>query len=138
VTNSLDEARNGFSTRGLEPNRSSAVEVTPKHFTDEGRTISLETHVRTGLELLPGVHQRFPHLGGSLGTRLGIQCANFQAANQQTLNGPATRHAMTEQSRGKHARVIDDDQIATIQMQWQLREHRVVCLFRRPIEDDEA
>src|SRR5688572_22457344 len=102
--------------------------------------VTLEAHPRTRFELLARVHQRFPHLGAAT-SRLGMpnsQCANFQAPNQKTFDGAAAGHTMAKQPRREHTRVIDDEQVASAQMRWQLIEGGVLRLFRRAVEHDQT
>ena len=50
------------------------------------------------------------------------QCSIVAAAQQQALHRPAARHPAAEQTRGKHARVVDDDEVARGEKVGQRRE----------------
>src|SRR5262249_13099183 len=54
----------------------------------------------SGLQLLPRMHQRFPHP------------IVFELPNEQTLDRAAAWNAAAQQTRRKHARVVHDQQIA--------------------------
>jgi len=67
-------------------------------------------HARTGRQLLPGMHERIPSVV-------------IQLRKQQTLSGAAARYARAEQARGKHFRIVDNQDVAFTE---QIREARHV------------
>ena len=56
----------------------------------------------------------------------------FVVGQQQAFDGPAARHAGAKQTRGKHLRVIDDEQVALAKKFRELGYTRVfdsACIF---------
>jgi len=101
--------------------------------------VSLEDHVRTWLQLLPRMHQPFPILGiRDLG--LGIREVRRvrKPAKQKTLDSAAAWDAVADEARGKHARVVHDEEVAGAQMIRQLRKRRVLDRTGLPREDQES
>ena len=67
------------------------------------------------------MHQRLPALA-----RFGPSSVRHSRpvdGDQQALDGAAARHAAAEQPRRKHARVVDDEQIAGCRSAWQIARH---------------
>ena len=75
----------------------------------------VEHHPRAGLQLLAGMHERVP-------VRV------VHALEQQTLDRAAARVAAPDQPRRKHARVVDDEQVAGAE---QLRQIAAIVVSRQ-------
>jgi hypothetical protein len=97
----------------LQPDPAPAEEALLEHFAGQRAGRSGESHDCPGLELLAGMHQRvaLDRLARSGGRQ----------RQQQTLDRAATRYALAGQSRGEHARVVDDQQITRAEVFPQLR-----------------
>ena len=61
-----------------------------------------------------------------------------QFAKQQTLDGAAAWNSMPHEPRRKHARVVDDEQIAGAQVIGQPRERRVLDGTRLPRQHQQS
>ena len=93
---------------GREPNPAAPEELPLEHLPVQRGCAALEDHRGPGLQLLPGMHQRVPDF------RAGRVTRAIDARQEQALDGAAGRHAPSEQPRGKHAGVVDDNQVARI------------------------
>jgi hypothetical protein len=71
----------------------------------------LDHEPRARLQLLTGMDQSDPVLS----LRRFLSFRRFRAFHQKTFDGPAARIAPPEQACGKHARVVDDQQVARIE-----------------------
>ena len=56
---------------------------------------------------------------------------------QETFERPASRHAMSQQACGKHARVVDDEQIARRQQVRKRRDRRMIDSAGHAVESHE-
>src|SRR3954465_3678214 len=61
-----------------------------------------------------------------------------QAGDQQTLDGPAARHAAAKQARRKHARVVDDEKVSAPEQLRERGDRGIVDRARRSMEDEKA
>ena len=75
------------------------VKVLLEHLGTELESITPEDDPGPGMQLLPRVHQGLPSIG-------------LQAPDQQALDGAARRIAASEQPRGKHLGIVDDEEVA--------------------------
>ena len=88
------------------------------------------------------MHQRLPRFRvGTVPTRTGtvlttIQCG--QSAHQQTLGGAATGKSPAQQSRGEDARVVHNEQVASVQQVGKLNEATVRDRAGSSIERQQA
>ena len=110
-----------------QPDRAPSVEMAREHLAVQHAAPSpLEHHARARLQLLTRVHQRVPLFGARRSAADGTA-----GAHEQALDGAAARHATAEQPRRKHARVVDDEQIAgaqvvaAIERTWRARRARL-------------
>ena len=92
---------------------------------------SFKHHARPRFQFLPGMHQRLPD-------RVSRGQNVRPRPDQETLDRAAAGDAAAEQPRGKHARVVDDDQIAGAQQLGQRGDMRVREGAAVAIEDTAA
>jgi hypothetical protein len=123
----VGDAAAGF---GAEPDRPAAEEVARQHLPGECPGRPLEPHQGARLQLLAGVHQRRPGLG------LAVLRA-VVTGEQQALHRAAARHAVPEQPRREHARVVHDEQIAGPEEARKLLDGRVLDRAGRSPQDQE-
>ena len=133
VTDALDRVGHGFTAGCGESNRSTAEKVAMEHLALESQTITLEHHLRTGLELLTRMHEGFPLLGIP-----DARWPDSQAPDQQTLDGAAAWHPVSEQPRGEDTRVVQHQEVAPAKMRRKPIEGRMLPCPCRTIDDDEA
>ena len=81
------------------------MEAPLEHFAVQ-RFRSFEHHARPDPQLLSRMHQRFP--GALLETR-----------DEQTFDRAAAWHSTTCETRRKHARIVDDQQVALLEARGQ-------------------
>src|SRR6185436_6364725 len=124
VPKALDRCADAAGIVGPQTDRPPPIEVTREDLAVQRRTIALEDDARSRSQLLTRMHQRFP-----------IPC--WKTAKQQTLDGTPGWYAAAEQSRGKHACVVDDEQIARLQVLDEMRERRVLEANLVTMKDEE-
>ncbi len=86
----------------------------------------LKEDAGTGLELLARVHERLP-----------LAPASGLLVEEQSLDGPAARHAPAEQPRREHPAVVGDEQVAAIEQPWQIGHGRLVPGAGRAANDEQ-
>ena len=110
VADRVDDVVHGGRAVGPEPDQTAPVEPPLQNLgAQAGRACRAERQLCSGLQLLPGMDERLPVL-------------IVAAAQQQALHRSAARHPAAEQTRGKHARVVDDDEVARGEKVGQRRE----------------
>src|SRR5688572_14660444 len=103
-----------------------------QHFTVQSNIAASEQHASTRLELLSGMYERVPLLptpGFQLPTPKGDlhsfswsdvvgsrELAGREFAKQKTFHSAAARNPDSDETRRKHARVVEHEQITGAQM----------------------
>ena len=109
VSNRVDRRLERRAILGPETNDSASVELLLEHLAVD-RVNSFKRDPRSLVQFLPRMHQSFPEFGKRV-----PRISGSQSSHQEALHGAARRHAVSEQARGKHARVVDDDEVARAQ-----------------------
>src|SRR6476659_1043029 len=118
-----DRVDSGVDLRPIlrpEPYRPPAEELTRHNFAMQPDA-ALEHEPCSWFQFLARVHERIP-FPNILPRRRAI---GISKPDEEALDRTAARHAMADQSRGEHARVVDNQEIARNEQLWQLTDVRV-------------
>ena len=109
MADAIDSIRKSAWMGGSEPDRPSSLEMHRENFAFDGDLSAFEYDARTRFQLLAGVNEAIPEFAIRIREESGIRRL---AVQQQTLHDAATGNPTTQKSRGKDARIVENQQIA--------------------------
>ena len=116
----------GDTRSGITPqsNRSAAVEMARLDLAVQLQIVTFEEHASTWLELLAWMHQGFPYFTGCRELEVGSR----EVTKQQTFHRTAAWDSAADQPGREHTGVVQDEEIARVEMISQAIER---CVFDR-------